>query len=532
LSEESPGTSRQRSTARSALAIGSGIFLSRITGFIRDLTIAFFFGTTLPADAYAAALRIPNILRNLLGEGTLSAAFVPVYSAMLGRDRSDEGDAGEEEEKRLARGILGFVLLLAGLLSALGIVLAPLLTRIVAPGFEEEGRELTTALVRILFPMAGVMIVAAWCLGVLNSHRRFFLPFVAPVLWNLAQVGGLLLGARLGWEPLIHVLAWSTLIGSVLQLGIQLPVARRLAGGLRPAIDLAWEPVRRVVRNAGPVAASQGIFQFSSFIDVVLASTLAEGAIIGLYYAQRMAYLPLALFGVSVATASLPEMSRDTQAEALRHRLLDGFFKILFFVLPSAVVLIMFGDLIVAVLFQRGRFGADSAALVTWILSAYAVGIVASSSVKLFASGLHAMQDTVTPMRIAGVAVAVGVAVGAGTMLAMNRAGFGAASAAGLALGGAVGAWLNLTLLGRALSKRVGRLFGAAELKNVARLVVATAAAAAAGWGMRSWLATAVGSDGTLAAAALLTGSLAVAAVPYLVIARRPPSTGPAPGSG
>jgi putative peptidoglycan lipid II flippase len=201
-----------------------------MTGFLRDLVIARFFGTMVAADAYAAAIKIPNVLRNLLGEGSLSAAFVPVYSSLL------EGDRAEGEEPALlARRVLGRLVLLAGVLSALGVALAPWLTRIVAPGFDAEASTLTTQLVRILFPMAGVMILAAWCLGVLTSHRRFFLPFAAPVLWNLAQVAGLLLGARYGWSPLIQVLAWSTLAGSLLQLSVQLPTARRLARGIRPA---------------------------------------------------------------------------------------------------------------------------------------------------------------------------------------------------------------------------------------------------------------------------------------------------------
>jgi putative peptidoglycan lipid II flippase len=505
------------STARSAVSVGSGILISRVTGYVRDMTIAYFFGTSLAVDAYTAALRIPNILRNLLGEGTLSAAFVPVYSAAL---------EGEERTTapRLARGVLGAVVGLASLLAALGVVAAPLLTRLVAPGFDEEAADLTTHLVRILFPMAGVMILAAWCLGVLNSHRRFFLPYVAPVLWNLAQIAGLLVGARLGWTPLVHVLAWSTLIGSVLQLGVQLPAARRLAGSIKPALDLAWDPVRRVVRNAGPVAAGQGVFQLSSLIDIVLASLLPVGAIAGLYYAQRVAYLPLAVFGVAVATASLPEMSRDTAADALRGRLVDGLFKILFFVLPSAVVLILFGDLVLVVLFGRGAFDLGSVGLVRPILAAYAIGIVASSSVKLFASGFHALQDTVTPMRIAVVAVLTGVACGASLMLAFKGAGFGARAASGLALGGAVGAWLNLVLLGRGLSRRVGSLLAAPEWKALLRLVTAALVAGAAGLVVRRWLEGVVESQSWLAAAAVLAGAAAAGGVPYLLIARRPPT--------
>jgi putative peptidoglycan lipid II flippase len=424
--------------------------------------------------------------------------------------------------------VLGLVLALAALLSGLGILLAPILANLVAPGFDAEQTALTTDLVRILFPMSGVMIVAAWCLGVLNSHRRFFLPYVAPVLWNGAQIAGLLLGARLGWGPLVHVLAWSTLAGSLLQLGIQLPSARRLAGSLRPALERSWEPVRRVARNAGPVAAGQGIFQVSSLLDVVLASTLtaagATGAVSGLYFAQRIAYLPLGLFGVSVATASLPEMSREEGAAALRPHLVDGFFRILFFVLPSAVVFLLFGDLLVALIYQHGEFGPESALIVRWILSAYALGIVASSLVKLFASGFHALQNTVAPMRIAAVSVVTGVSIGAGLMFWLGSAGFGARAAAGLAAGGAVGAWLNLSLLWRGLTRITGPLLGPTERRGLLRLSAATVAAALISIPVRWWLGSWIAGPALFAVIATLFGTLLAGAVPYLLIARRPPT--------
>ncbi len=510
--------SRAGAEGRRAATVGSGILLSRITGFLRDLVIARFFGTTVPADAYAAALKIPNILRNLLGEGSLSAAFVPIYSSSLEGGADKDGSSG-----RLARRVLGRLILLAGILSALGVVLAPWLTRLVAPGFDQEASALTADLVRVLFPMAGVMILAAWCLGVLNSHRRFFLPFAAPVLWNLAQVAGLLLGARFGWSPLIHVLAWSTLAGSLLQLAVQLPTARRLVGGLMPLFDRGSGSVRRVMRNMVPVAASQGIFQVASFTDVLLASFLPAGAVVGLYYAQRLAYLPLSLFGVSVATAALPEMSRDSAPAALRARLVNGYFQILFFVLPAAVALILFGDLVVRIVFQRGEFGEQSTQLVSGILIAYAVGLVATSSVKLFASGFHAMQDTKTPMRLAAISVLIGIGLGAGAMLAMRGAGFGALSAAGLALGGSAGAWLNLALLWSGLRRRLGSLFDSDVLRPFWRLCLATTASGAAGYAARIFLSGRLGVQSTLEAAGVLAGALLTAGVVYLSIIRTPP---------
>lgn len=504
-------------TGRSAFSVGGGIFLSRISGFARDLAFAGFFGTGIAADAFSYALKIPNVIRNLLGEGTLSAAFVPAYSHLLAGQEGEEDEDGEAEARRLARSMLGTMLVLACLLSALGVLLAPWITRAVAPGLGGEAEALTTELVRILFPMAGAFMVAAWALGVLNSHRRFFLPFVAPVVWNLAQVGGLLLGAYLGWDSLIHVLAWSALLGGVLQLAVQLPTARRLLGGsLEPRLGWSWGPLRKVIRNMGPVAASQGVFQVASLADIFLASFLAQGAMAGLYFAQRIVYLPLSLFGISVAAASLPEMSRERTAEHLRARLGNGFFQILFFVLPSAVAMILFGDLMVQVLFQRGEFDAASTARVTAILIAYSMGVVASSSVKLFASGFHAVGDTRTPMKITAVAVGSGVACSA---LLMQPLG-----APGIPLGGAIGAWLNLGLLWWALGRRFGPIFPKRALRPLVTLGASAAAAGGVGWLARGMLESRLDpSAGTLPAAAVLAGTLLAAGVPYLAIARKPP---------
>ena len=506
------------SVGRSALSVGGGILLSRVSGFARDVVIGAFFGTGVAASAYNAALKVPNLVRHLLGEGTLSASFVPVYSDLLEED--------PRAARALAREVLGVVIALAGVLSALGVLAAPLLTRAVVPGpgWGAEAVALTTSLVRILFPMAGIMVLAAWALGVLNSHRRFFLPFAAPVLWNLAQIGGLFLGEWAGWEPLVAVLAWSTLAGSVLQLGVQLPAVARRVGRLRPSWSWSGSRLRTVVSNALPVISSQGVFQVSSLVDVMLASFLPTAAVAGLYYAQRLAYLPLSLFGVSVATASLPEMSRDTAAPALRARLRNGFFQILWFVLPSSVALILFGDLITALLFQRGEFGAGSTALVAAILLAYGLGLVATSSVKLFASGFHAMQDTLTPLKYTAASVGLGVGTGAALMFWLRGQGMGAVSVAGLIAGGAVGGWTNLVLLWRGLRREIGALFGRAELIRTVRIGAAAAAAGAAGHLARGWLAARIPPDDLVGRAAVLAGTLLAAGVPYLLVAGRPPA--------
>jgi len=518
LHQEPPETI---STGGQATSVGAGIMLSRITGLARDAAVGAFFGTQFAADAYWAAIKIPNIIRNLLGEGTLSAAFVPVYSEQL-----ENTGAPEADPPRLAGAVLALVLVVATVLSGLGVLLAPWITAALLGAASEPTQVLTTSLVRILFPMSGVLIVGAWCLGVLNSHDRFFLPFVAPTLWNVAQVAGLLLAAYLGSESLAHALAWSALLGAVLQVGVQVPTALRLAEIRRPSFAFDWEPLRRVAKNTLPVISGQGIFQISSLVDLSLAGFAGTGALAALSYSQRLVYLPISLFGISVAAASLPTMSREVDADGLRRRLVDGFFQIIFFVLPAAAVLVLFGDLAVTVLFERGEFDADSTALVSAILAAYALGLVAMSCLKLFASGFHAMQDTSTPMKIAGASVALGIGISVALTLWLRSAGYGTYSALGIVLGGVCGSWLNLGLHWSLLSRRVGRLFGRGALFAVLRLAIATLAAAGAGILVRGWLEPRLGADHFAGALGLLLAVSLAGAVPYFLIARRPPRPG------
>ena len=501
-----------------ATAVGSGILISRVTGLLRDVAVAAFLGTRFAADAYWAAIKIPNIIRNLLGEGTLSAAFVPVYSASLA-----ESDSDPAAPARLSRSVLGVVAATALALSALGVLLAPWITDVLMVGSDEPTRALTTTLVRILFPMSGVLIIGAWFLGVLNSHGRFFLPFVAPAIWNLTQVAGLLLAARLGSDRLAEALAWSALLGAIIQVAIQVPTARRLSGVHAPGFELSYEPVRRVARNTLPVVSSQGVLQISSLVDIMLASLAGPGAMAALGYSQRLAYLPISLFGISVAAAALPSMSREADPDALRARLTNGWLQILFFVLPAAVVLLLFGDLAVGLVYQRREFGGDSTALVAAVLATYALGLVAASSIKLFAAGFHAMQDTSTPMRIAVVSVTVAVLASVTLTLAFRRTGIGAYSAMGIALGSSLGSWINLLLLWTLLGRRIGPLFDPDSLRRVLRVGLASAGAGGAGLAVRALLEPRVDTAGFAGRFLTLAVILAAGSVVYFTIAGRPP---------
>jgi putative peptidoglycan lipid II flippase len=439
---------------------------------VRERVFAHYFGDSAAADAFRAALKIPNIIRNLLGEGTLSASFIPVYAGLLER--------GDRDGARRVAGVIGSLLVLVTAGAALlGILLAPLITDFAAPGFDEQRRTLAITLVEIMFPMSGLMIVSAWCLGVLNTHRRFFLAYAAPSVWNIVQIGTLVaLGGILLQQRLAVALAWGALAGSVVQIAIQLPSTVRLADGVRWSLALDAPGVRRVIRAWIPIVFGAGVYQISSLVDQQLATFLAPGAVAILGYAQLVAILPVSLFGVSVAAVALPELSRDavsTDTEVLRSRVASATRRIAYFVLPSAAAFAALAPEILGALFQTGEFGADETALAAGVLAAYAIGIPAQASVKLFASGHYAVGDTRTPVRIAVLAVIVS-AVSA--FLLMQRFG-----PAGIALGAAIAAYVNGSLNFAALSRRLGRILDAGDRKWIGVSTVALLPAVAAGLG-------------------------------------------------
>jgi putative peptidoglycan lipid II flippase len=465
---------------RSAFVVGAGIFISRMVGLLRQTAFAHYLGAGAASDAYNAAFKIPNAVRNLLGEGTLSASFVPVYSRLLA--------AGDDRGARaLANAVIGLLLASVSVLTLLGMALAPLLTAVLAPGFDADTAALTTRLTRVLFPMTALMVVSGWCLGVQNSHRRFFWSYASAALWSLAQIALLLVGGPRAGDAftLATWLAWATLAGAVLQVGAQLPEVLRLTGPVRPTLDRAATGVIQVMRNVGPVVTALGVVQISSFVDLQIASFLPEGAPTNIAYASLIALLPVSLFGVSVAAAALPEFSRDSASpalDALRERLRGGWQRILFYMVPSAAAFLVIGDYIVALLYRGGRFGEAEQRVVHVILGAYAIGLVSFGSVKLLASAYYAMQDYRTPLRasVASLATSAFAAVAIAIPLRASPL-----AAAGIALGSALGSYVNLTLLLRGLRARLGPLSTPAMRAGTRRILVAAISAVTVGYAGR-----------------------------------------------
>jgi putative peptidoglycan lipid II flippase len=472
---------------KDSFLVALGILLSRIAGLVRQRVFSHYFGLTDEADAFNAALRIPNFLQNLFGEGVLSASFIPVYSSLLAR--KDNEEAG-----RVAGAVGAILALLTSVLVLLGVLATPYLIDVIAPGFAGSKRDLTVRIVRILFPGVGLLVMSAWCLGILNSHRRFLLSYTAPVIWNVAMIATLLwFGVRVDLDRLAVLLAWGSVAGSGMQFSVQLPWVIALVKRLRPSFDTASANVRTVIQNFLPVFISRGVVQVSAYVDSVLASLLPTGAVAGLTNAQTLYILPVSLFGMSVSAAELPAMSRATGDEAeiaayLRGRLDRGLRQIAFFIVPSSMAFLALGDVIAAAILQSGRFTHTDSVYVWGILAGSTVGLLASTLGRLYSSTYYALRDTRTPLRYAVLRVMLTTVLGYIAAIWLPRW-IGIEQrwgVAGLTASAGVAGWVEFTLLRRTLNRRIGST-GIAQT-FVLKLWLAAALAAGAAWGVQMTL--------------------------------------------
>ena len=472
------------SSGRSSALIGAGIFLSRLLGLLRQSLIAKYLGADWVSDAFNGAFKITNFLQNLFGEGALSASFIPVYANALAR-----GD--EEEADRIAGAVAALLALIVSLIVALGIVFAPMVVTLVVGGFTGDTLALTIRLTRILFPGAGLFVMGAWCLGILNSHRKFFLSYVAPVFWNIVMIGALLgFGPRVGEVELSVALAWASVAGAALALAVQLPTVFTLLRRPRFVPDYGFPPVREVLHNFVPAFISKGVVQISGFIDTYMASYLAaKGVVTLLQNAQTIYLLPISLFGMSISAAELPEMSRETSTgeEAfarLRARLNAALPRVAFFVVPSAVGFFVLGEAIAGVLLQHGRF-THTDSVRTWaILAGSAIGLVASSLGRLYSSTFYALRDTRTPLKFAMARVVLTGALGYLFAFPLPRL-LGLppwTGAVGLTASAGIAGWLEFLLLRRSITARIGPTGIARSV--LLRLWCAALLAGATGWGV------------------------------------------------
>lgn len=464
---EREGPSAEHRVIRAVGTISFATLISRILGFARDMVVARAFGAVGVTDAFFVAFRIPNLLRRLLGEGALSTAFIPVFAEYRAK-------ASSREFARMLRAISGAMVAILAAVTLAGILLAPWIVKVTAPGFWSEPAKalLTVGLTRLMFPYLFFVGLAALATGVLNSLRHFLTPALSPVVFNLSLIAATLWLAPSLPEP-ITALAWGVLLGGVGQLCLQLPALVRRGISLRLAVEPDHPAIGRISRLLAPTIFGLAVTQLNVFVNTLIASFLREGSISYLYYADRVMEFPFGIFSIAIATAVLPTMADQAvrqQVAELKATLAFALRLVVFISIPASLGLLILADPIVRVLFERGQFGPASTAATAWALGFYALGLTTFSAVKVVAPAFYALRDTRTPVWIGIGAMAVNV--GASLLL------MGPLAHGGLALATTLASAVNAVGLLFWLRRRIGRLGLRAILESLGRTALAALAMA------------------------------------------------------
>jgi putative peptidoglycan lipid II flippase len=506
---------------RGTAQVAAGILMSRIAGLLRERVAAHFLGVSAFGDVFIAVFRGPNVVQNLLGEQALSASFIPLYAQLVATGR-------RQDAARFASTCFALLVALAAGIALAGVALARPIVALLNPGLLGDAEAVAAGLravdrfpiavagVRIVFPMTALLVVAAWCLGVLNTHGRFFLSYFAPVLWNAAVIaalvwvggsapGGAGVDPAIAGRRLVLAACVGALAGAALQLAVQMPFAVRLLGEFRPRLSLREESVREAMARFGPALLGRGAVQLSGWLDLILASFLTVGTLAALGWAQRVYLLPVALFGFSIAAVELPELARlaaGERAAATRLRFAAAFRRSVFVVAPTVVGFVALGFLMVGLLYRSGSFGAADNWMVYLVLAAYTLGLPATVVSRLLQNLFFAAGDTRTPARVAFLRLAVSAALGAAAGFGLDRFALSALveapgaerlslAAVGLALASAIGAWFELAVLER----RVPRAEEARDLVSwrVATGPLGSAVMAAGAGGILWWIVRGLG---------------------------------------
>ncbi|MEW6516110.1 MAG: murein biosynthesis integral membrane protein MurJ [candidate division FCPU426 bacterium] len=474
--------SQSRQVAKTAGLVSGLTMVSRIFGYIRDGLGGALLGAGLANDAYLAAFRIPNLLRDLFAEGALSSAFIPTFTATAVRE-------GQERAWRLASVVINAVAVVMLALVLLGEWGAPGLVRAIVPGFSAipEKMELTVRLTRILLPFLGFISLAAVLMGILNSREQFGPPAFAPVMLNLAMIAaGIFICPLFGDRPEEQVMgwAWGALAGGLLQMAIQVPFVLKAGFRWQPLFDWRDPGLRRIVKLMLPAVAGLSVTQVNLFINTLIASFLPQGAVTYLYYGNRLMQLPLGVFGVAIATALLPVTSKHL-AQGEQERFIETLsfgLRLLFLItIPAAVGLCVLSEPINRLLFEYGRFTPEAVVAVAQASVIYTLGLVAYAGVKVVVPTFYALDEARVPVTAAVMAVAVNIV--------LNLALMGPLGFKGLALATALSAFVNFSYLLWRLRKRVGRLDGRRIIGSLARVCLAAGAMGFLVWsGSRGWL--------------------------------------------
>ncbi|VEN73839.1 putative lipid II flippase MurJ [Candidatus Desulfarcum epimagneticum] len=425
---------------KAAGIVGSATLLSRVMGYIRDMALAWFFGAGMASDAFFVAFRIPNLLRRLFAEGSLSVAFIPVFTDYLEKE-------GKEEAMRFAGSALKCLSVILAAVALAGVLLAPFIARAFAPGFMEDPEKLrlTTLLTRVMFPYILFIGLVALCMGILNVMGHFAAPALAPVLLNLSMIGAVFLISP-GLEEPAMGLAIGVLIGGALQLALQAPFVIRKGVRLGRRIPLRHPGLKKVGVLMLPTILGSAAYQVNILAGTLLSSLLPEGSVSYLYYADRLTQFPLGIFAIALATAVLPSLSRQVSAgdmEAAGQTFSHAMRFVWFITLPAMFGMMALREPIVALLFKRGAFDARAVESTAHALLFYSAGLWAFSGVRIVVSAFYALKDTRTPVKMAVISIAANIILGAALMGPMGHG--------GLALATSLSSMLNLILLTRAL---------------------------------------------------------------------------------
>jgi putative peptidoglycan lipid II flippase len=454
----------QRSVVSAVGSIGAATLASRALGYVRDMVVAHTFGAGPVTDAFLVAFRIPNLLRRLLAEGALSTAVIPVFTETLTQ-------GGPEAFSRLARAAAGAGIVVLCAVSALGVLLAPQVVAVMAPGWRADSAlfDLAVSLTRVMFPYLVLVGLAALAMGALNAHHRFFTAALGPAVLNVAMILAVLGLAGYATPP-IMALAVGVLVGGLGQLLVQLPELRRLGVPLVPSGDWRHPGVARIAHRLWPAVFALAAVQITVVVNTLLASLLPAGTVSYLYYADRVMEFPLGVFGIALATAALPSMSRQAarrELAALRATLEWALRMSAFVAVPATVGLLVLGAPIVRLLFQRGEFTPADGVLTAQALAGYAVGLPAFSATRIAAQTFYALGDTRTPVLVGFVSVAVNVVLALLLMWPLQHV--------GLALASSLSSYVNVLGLCWLLRRRLDGPRGAELGWSLARTLVASA---------------------------------------------------------
>jgi putative peptidoglycan lipid II flippase len=494
-----------------AIWISAATLVSRVLGLVRDQVFAVLLGAGIHSDAFVAAFRIPNLLRDLFAEGALSSAFVPTF-AEVRRNR------GAAEAFRLGNLVVGLLLALVGAVTLLGVLFAPAVVSLVAPGFEAEARDLTARLTRIMMPFLLLVSLAAAAMGMLNAQSRFAAPALAPALFNVGSIAvGVALRAA-GAGPEAAVVGWSlgTLLGGSLQLLAQLPSLHALGFRIRPALRgaLADPGVRRIGALMGAAVIGLSATQVNIVVNTIFASG-ETGAVSWLNYAFRLMQFPLGVFGVAIATvagAGVAQRAAARDVPGVKRTLGSALRMVAFLNVPSTAGLAILAVPIIALIFEHGRFGAADTAATAQALVFYALGLYAYSGVKVLAPAFYALDEARVPV--------LGSFVGMGANVALNATLYPVLGFRGVALGTSLAAIANFAVLVLSWRRRHGGLGGSGVVPQLLRVIAATAVLALAAWGVHALLAQALPGSGLARALALGLGPVAAGGLAYLAAAR------------